>query len=126
MTGRGPHIKDLCKQWVDAATTPDGGMMIGESTEQYRLLRNGIAFHELDHEELRASCLGLSTVLLRPGLNTVIDLDHQWFWAWCGEVLGARSGYFSEDQRELRTLLGLVVRASLAGVYQPTRALRAP
>lgn len=114
MTGRSSTIKDLCRQWVDASTTPTGEMVIGAQTEQYRLLRNGIAFHDLDHEELRASCLGLSTVLLRPGLNTVIDADHQGFWSWCGEVLLGTPGYFTQDERELHTLFGLVVRASLA------------
>jgi hypothetical protein len=92
-------------------------MLIGPESEQFRLIRNGFAFHELTHDELRAACLGLSTVLLHPGLNTVIDADHYWFWSWCGELFaGSRSTYFSVDEQELKDLFGLVVRASLAGV----------
>jgi len=87
------------------------------------LLRNGVVFHELDHEQIRAACIGLSSVLLLPGLNTVIDQDHQWFWSWCAELL-CRSGssYFSsESDRELRATVGLCCRAALAGVYRNDR-----
>ena len=87
------------------------------------MLRNGVVFHELDHEQIRAACIGLSSVLLLPGLNTVIDQDHQWFWSWCAELL-CRSGssYFSsESDRELRATVGLCCRAALAGVYRNDR-----
>jgi hypothetical protein len=117
----GPQrIKDLCQQWVDAATPVGGGLQIGSATETFRLLRNGIAFHALSLPELRSACIGLTTVLLRPGLSTVIDWDHMWLWSWCGEVMcGGRSTYFTNDERELKTLLSLCCRAALAGTYRP-------
>lgn len=86
------------------------------------MLRNGVIFHELDHEEVRAACIGLSSVLLLPGLNTVIGQDHQWFWSWCAELLcGPKSSYFSDEERELRGSVGLCCRAALAGVYRHSR-----
>ena len=104
-------------------TSAGGGLQIGGADEEFRLLRNGVVFHELDHEQIRAACIGLSSVLLLPGLNTVIDQDHQWFWSWCAELL-CRSGssYFSsESDRELRATVGLCCRAALAGVYRNDR-----
>lgn len=113
-------IQALCESWLAATALPEGGFGIGGASERFRLLNNGIVFHELDHEGLRAACLGLSTVLLMPGLNTVIDWDHQWFWAWCGELLcGSGSDYFSHEDYELRNLMGLCIRATLAGTYRP-------
>jgi hypothetical protein len=123
VTRRSQQIKNLCESWIGATAQPDGGMAIGGQSEQFRLLNNDLVFHEFTHDELRAACIGLSTVLLRPGLNTVIDQDHFWFWSWCGELLaGPRSTYFSDDERELKDLLGLAVRAALAGTYRPDDA----
>lgn len=122
MRERSVTIRELCDQWIAASATPDGGIAIGGSTERYRLLANGIAFHDLSHVEMRAACLGLSKVLLLPGLNTVVDRDHQWFWAWCTELLaGASANYFRQGEHELEELLSLACRAALAGIASPDR-----
>ena len=64
------EIKRLCDSWCLAAQQPGGGFAIGGETEQYRLLRNGIQFHDLDFDQLVAAISGLTKVLLLPGLNT--------------------------------------------------------
>lgn len=119
MTTSAEQIRSLCQSWLNATALPGGGFAIGGGSEKFRLLNNGIVIHELDHDGLRAACLGLSTVLLMPGLNTVIDWDHRWFWSWCGELLCSGSEYFSQDDHEIKELLALCVRASLAGSYRP-------
>lgn len=116
-------IRNLCQSWLQATAIPGGGIGIGGQSEGFRLLNNGVVFHDLDYDALRAACLGLSSVLLMPGLNTVIDWDHKWFWAWCGEVLcGGGSEYFGHEDHELKELMGLCIRASLAGTYRPDHA----
>jgi hypothetical protein len=116
-------IKSLCESWISASRCSDGSVQLGGvATEQFRLLANGVVFHELDHDELRAACLGLSRVLLGPRMGMYIDSDHRWFWAWCGEVLcGRRSSYFSQEELELRDLLALCLRAVLATLHPPYR-----
>jgi hypothetical protein len=121
MIGRASEITALCESWV-AAATAEGGIAIGSATEQYRLRNNGIYFHELDYGSIQTACLGLSRVLLHGGLNTVIDWDHRWFWAWCGEIFAGRTGmeggaYFGGAEGEIRQLFGLACRAALAGVF---------
>lgn len=116
-------IKTLCESWVDAAQQPGGGFVIGAATEKYRLHRNGISFHELTYSEVQTACSGLSRVLLFKGLNTVIDLDHQLFWAWVGEMLlSPRSTFFSNDESELRRLFETCIRAALAGISPPPQS----
>jgi len=116
---RSQLITDLCDSWVGAATG-GGGLQLGADTEKFRLRNNGIQAHDLDYAELRATCIGLTKVLLHPGLNTVIDWDHQALWAWCAEVLaGSRAQFFSANERELKDLLGIACRAALAGVSKP-------
>jgi hypothetical protein len=119
---RAAETERLCDAWVDAATPADGGLQIGHESEQYRLHANGIAFHDLNHEELWAACLGLTRVLLRPGLNAVIDFDHKLFWSWCAELFaGSAVTYFTEAEREPKDLLGLACRAALAGTFRPDK-----
>lgn len=114
------RIRDLCKAWLNAASQPDGGLAIGGDTERHRLHRNGVAFHSLALDEVRAACLGLSEVLLLRGMNTVIDLDHQLFWAWIGQVLlGPEADVFGTDEREVAELYEVCIRASLAGIRPP-------
>ena len=109
------HIVHLCDSWAGAAQLPGGGIGIGGSSEQFRLLRNGIAFHALEYDELRAACLGLGRVLLLPGLNAIIDLDHIFLWSWCAEVvLSTASPVFSGAEWELAQLCGACARAALA------------
>lgn len=113
------QILALCDNWYGAATQQNGFAISG-ATEQFRLLRNGMQFHELDHDALSAAVVGLSKVLLLPGLNTVIDQDHFGLWSWCGELLlGAGSQYFQREQYELKRLFETAIHASLAGCNRP-------
>ena len=120
MTLSSEEITRLCDAWCAASTTPEGGMAIGRTSEQYRLLANKIIFHELDYQALCAAILGTAKVLLRPGLNTIIDQDHFWLWAWCGELLlSPRAKIFSHEQHEIKTLFETSIRSSLAGCRKP-------
>ncbi len=116
---RSKQIADLCDSWLAAATAA-GGLQLGGSTEGFRLRNNGLQPHDFSYAELRAACIGLAKVLLHPGLNTVIDSDHQALWAWCTEILvGPEGKLFDANERELQTLMGLACRSSLAGVSPP-------
>lgn len=115
-------IRRLCDSWVAAAKKPDGGFAIGGATEKFRLHRNGINFHELNYTEILSACAGLSRVLLFKGLNTVIDLDHQLFWSWAGELLlSPHSSFFSRDEMEIQKLFEGCIRAALAGAQPPSQ-----
>ncbi len=114
------EITRLCDAWCSASTTPEGGIAIGGASEQYRLLANGIVFHELNYQALCAAILGATKVLLRPGFNTFIVQDHFWLWAWCGELLlSPRAEIISHEQHEIRTLFDTCIRSSLAGCRKP-------
>lgn len=112
-------IEGLCDAWLDAATR-EGGISIGGESEQYRLRNNGIRFHELNFEELRSACVGLSKVLLLPGLNTIVDLDHFLLWSWCGELLLGPDGTLTEAEADIAQLARAAVRAALVGARPPT------
>jgi hypothetical protein len=95
-------------------------MAIGHSTEKFRLLANGVQFHELDHETMCAASIGLSKVLLRPGLNTIIDKDHHCLWSWCGELLlSPRAQFFPRDQYQIKSLFETTLHAALANCRRP-------
>ena len=113
-------IEKLCEDWCAASDVPGGGMVMGASTERFRLLRNGVVFHQLSHTELCSAILGLSRVLLRPGLNTIIDQDHHALWSWCGELLLLRTAsIFPHDQREIQQLCTAAIHAALANARKP-------
>jgi hypothetical protein len=117
------EIRELCKALVKAARRPEGGFVFSESTERYRLHRNRISFHELNYDEIQAVCTGLNQVLLFEGLNTIISLDHQLFWAWAGEVLlSPLSKFFTDDEQEIKQLFESCIRASLAGSHPPLQS----
>lgn len=68
--------------------------------------------------------MGLADILLLPGLNTIVDLDHELLWSWCGELLlgGTEAPFAScSVNREIRELATTTVRAALANVRPPTR-----
>ncbi|MCE2597406.1 hypothetical protein K6Y31_21795 [Motilimonas cestriensis] len=120
MTIPAEKILELCDSWCEAVQLPEGGIGIGGESEQYRLLRNGVQFHELDYDGLKATITGLSKVLLLPGLNTVVDQDHFGLWSWCAEIILSReSGAFEDNEYELRKLFETCVRASLAHCKKP-------
>lgn len=119
--GAGLSIRQLCSAWKAAATV-GGGIAIGSNTEQHRLLENGVAFHQLDYDDLRAAIVGLTETLLLPGLNTVIDRDHQFLWSWLAEVLLGRDGPLSlGTDRELSSLANVALRSALAGARPHTQ-----
>ena len=116
-------IEKLCDDWCAASVTPDGGMAIGANTEKFRLLANGIQFHELSHEALCAALIGLSKVLLRPGLNTIVDHDHFALWSWCGELLlSPRPQHFPAAQHEIKSLYEACIHAALAHCRKPPKS----
>ena len=126
MTERGAiekpiSIRSLCAAWKEAAIR-DGGIAIGGESEQYRLHANGVRFHDLSYQELREAAVGLCDILLLPGLNTIIDRDHELLWSWCGEVLlGRDAPLASTADSEIRELATTTLRASLANVRPPAR-----
>ena len=64
--------------------------------------------------------MGLTRALLLPGLNTIGDYDHTWFWAWCGELFaGAGSTYFTTAEAEINDLFSTACRAALANADPP-------
>jgi hypothetical protein len=120
MTITPEKITNLCEQWCSSVKTTEGGLAIGGESEKLRLLANGVNFHELDHQSLMASILGLSNVLLLPGLNTVVVQDHFGLWSWCGEIIvGSRADYFSHEEHEIKALFQASIRASLANCKKP-------
>lgn len=80
-------IKKLCDDWYDEKKALPEGQLWGPNPEEFRLLSNGIVFHELNHEELCAAIIGLSKVQLLPNLSSYTHRDHFDLWGWCGELL---------------------------------------
>jgi hypothetical protein len=104
------------------AVTSGGGISLGGSSEQYRLHQNGVRFHDLSFEELRDALVGLTTNLLLPGMNTVIDQDHVLLWSWCGEILlGAKGPLLTQAEPEVSRLAATTLRAALANTRPPTK-----
>lgn len=113
-------IRELCDSWCNSVQQPGGRIVIGGQSEQYRLLRNGLQFHELGFDQLVASISGLTKVLLLPGLNVIVDQDHFGLWSWCSEVILYRETHFFSDQEyELRKLFELCIRSSLVHCRKP-------
>lgn len=113
-------IRELCDSWCDAVQQPNGGMAIGGQSEQYRLLRNGVQFHELCFDQLVAAIDGLTKVLLLPGLNTIVDQDHFGLWSWCAEVILHReTDFFDQEEHELRKLFEACARCALVHCKKP-------
>jgi hypothetical protein len=116
-----PDIRQLCRDWI-AAATASGGIALGQQSESFRLHRNGVRFHDLEYDDLRAACVGLTELLLLPGLNTIIDLDHKLLWSWCAELLLGRGAPYGHDvDREIAQLAALTIRCALSGTIAHTR-----
>jgi hypothetical protein len=80
------------------------------------LLSHGISFPDLDYQEISAACVGLTQMLLVPGLNTVSEEDHLFLWAWVAAVLvSPRSGCFDKSEMEIKDLCAACMRAALVG-----------
>jgi len=117
---REEQIRTLCEKWIAQATANDS-IQISSQSEQYRLMRNGIHFHELNFSELVTAGIGLTKILLLKGMNTVVASDHFHFWSWAAEViLETEDCIFSNEEHELRELFEMLIRSSLAGLRAPT------
>lgn len=113
-------IRSLCDKWCEASTMPGGGMAIGQQSEKFRLLANGIAFHELTHDQVCTALVALCKVLLRPGMNTIVHQDHYGIWSWCAEVLlNPRAEVFPQQQQEIKSLFEASLHAALAHCRRP-------
>jgi len=115
------QIAALCEQFCHETATGT----YSEQSQSLRLLENGINFPSLKYDELMAAIIGLSEVLLRPGLNAVIDRDHYALWAWCGELLlGPMAQIKIHNQNimphEINELYKVTIRAALAHCKRPT------
>jgi hypothetical protein len=89
---------------------------------QSSITANGIVFPELDYDGLCAAIVGTSRVLLRPGLNAIVHLDHMLLWAWCGELLlSPPAEFFSDEQHEIKELAEATLRASLVFSRKPSQ-----
>ena len=114
-------IEKLCDNWCNASEQ-DSEVLLTMQAEKYRLLSNDIKFHELDYDALCAAIIGLSKVLLRKNLNTIIHTDHLALWSWCGEVLfNGEPRLFPLDQNEIKSLYKTSVHAALAKHNIPSR-----
>ncbi|MBB5457696.1 hypothetical protein [Paraburkholderia sp. Cpub6] len=120
MPATAEQITRLCDDWLAAVTQPGGGMAIGGASERFRLHKNGVNFHEIEFDALCAAIVGLTKVVLLPGLTTVVDADHQLLWSWCAEVLLCRrADVFQPEQSELRELLSTAIHCALVTARNP-------
>jgi len=118
-------IKSLCDDFFRNVIQHDGSLRFTAESNNFRLLNNGISFESLNHDSLSAAIVGLTKVLLLPGLNTCIDTDHYALWSWCGELL---LGPFAKIKlhnnvnttHELINLYETTVRASLSHCKKQT------
>lgn len=81
---RASEIKRLCDSYL-AAIAQTG--TIGRDEDIYRLLANGMTFHELEYDDLRTAAVELTKLLLCPGVGAVISADHFSLWGWCADLL---------------------------------------
>jgi hypothetical protein len=103
------------KSPADIERICDESLLMPGGAGVIRLIRNGVVIHELDHDQLCAAIVGLSRVLLRPGLGAYIDMDHFNLWAWGGQLLlGGMQLVFSIDEAYIQILFETVIHASLA------------
>lgn len=115
------QITKLCDDWCSASSGPEGVMVQNANTDSFRLLANGVEFHELSHEALCAALIGLSKVMLRQRLSSSVALDHYALWSWCGELLFAPyPQLFPQEPREICSLYKTSIHAALARCEKPT------
>lgn len=108
------EITNLCNKRSAELTAPDGSLQI-PAHNKFELLANNVPFHGLGHDALCAAVIGLSKVLLHPGLNSVTDEDHYALWSWCGELLLVnKDDLFPASQWEIKSLYSTCFHAALA------------
>jgi hypothetical protein len=118
------RIVELCGMFC----TETASGTYSAKSQQYRLLENGISFHLLNYDALSTAIIGLSEVLLRPNLNTIVDSDHYALWGWCGELLlGPMAQIKIHNNKlmdqEINNLYQTCIRAALAKCDRPTQQL---
>lgn len=112
----------LCDSWYESVQSPDGGTCIGKDSDRYRLFNNGVHFHNLSVDELKASIVGLTVIHLLPHANRISYTipEHSHLWAWCAEIImNEDSDIFSHEEYELQSLFEACIRASLAKCNKP-------
>lgn len=107
-------IKKLCDAWTQNSIKQEGGFVVDAQTEKCRLRNNGIVFPELNFNEIRAACIGLTNVLIHNGLNTIIDRDHYLLWAWLAELIMQDRTYFPYEEHEIKELFDCTFRIALS------------
>lgn len=114
------EIRRLTDLWYQTFVRPNG--YNGFEAEQYRLHKNGIAFHELDYDALCTACTCLTKQLLLPERNCFMNLDHFLLWSWIAELLLERPGPLSHSiDREISQLAETAARAALTNASRPMR-----
>lgn len=120
-------IEKLCEDWcVEKKSLPENQLW-GQNPDQFRLLPNGVVFHELNHEELCAAIIGLSKVQLLPDLRSYTHQDHYALWGWCGELLLNNHVFLGYDMppapeisREIQSLYVACLHAMLVHSVRPS------
>lgn len=84
-----------------------------EEVKKYRLRNNGIFFPEINFDEIRAACIGLSRMLLHKGIK-ILDYDYFLFWAWSAELMmKIEKGYFADEDFAVKELFMSTSRVAL-------------
>jgi hypothetical protein len=105
------QIIKLCESWIKTVYREDGSYVINEDANKCRLRNNGIDFRDLNFNESRAACIGLTQVLIHKRYTVYIDDDHFLFWAWMGDILLARiNTYFDEYDPNIKELFAATIR----------------
>jgi len=123
---RSAQITHLCEQWLSAVQPQGGGVTITTSSQQYRLLVNGLLPHALTYPELQSAYVCLTRTLLLPSSAIVIADDHLVYWAWGIEVAlvgvpGLDTDPFT-SHFHLRELLATIGHALLADTMGESRS----
>lgn len=113
------EINRLCSEWCKATAVSGGGLRTDAESEKFRLLHNGVVFHELDHASLSAAVCSLTMVLL-SNHGTITSHDHYGAWAWCGElILNSGESIAHATSDGLLQLFRACLNAALADVSAP-------
>lgn len=120
MDSKSNLIIGLCELWKTNTQGENGSIVIGGMSEQYRLMENGIIFHDLNLNELQSAGVGLTNTLLLKGNNVFLSHDHSYFWAWTSEILFQKEYTGSEPPTEIdRNIYQLFSACSRAALSSP-------
>lgn len=111
---RAIKIKNLCSEYCKSFLRPDN-IMVFDEAHKFELLNNSFQFHELEHDELLASIIGLSQTSMQKDRSVLLNGDHYHLWSWCGELLfHSNIQSRAAGDREHNQLYELVIRGTLA------------